>query len=111
MQPASFDLAEQQRWSRWVLAHGLPDVPVTELGLEQSVPVAYWLSPNTAAVLHIRRYLDADDSGEVIEADVDIFCLVDDAWEGMGSGGGGWSGESPLARIDVPPDHVSLGGM
>jgi hypothetical protein len=115
MRPGSFDLVLQEQWSRWVLAHGLPDLPGTELDVDQAVPVAYWIGPTTAAVLHIRRYVDEDvdedDDRLITETDVDLFCLADSVWESWGGGGGGWQDTAPLARYEVPPDYVDLSAM
>jgi hypothetical protein len=118
MEPAGFDLSLSYEWTLWVLAHGLPEMPGPEFAIDQSVPVAYWIGPTTAAVLHIRRIRtaayeqDVDSEHEVVtETDIEVFRLVDGSWEGRGGGGGGWDDESPLARIDVPPDHVDLHGM
>jgi hypothetical protein len=110
MRPESFasDLATD--WSRWVLAHGLPELPGPDLGAGESVPVAYWIGPNAAAVLHIRRLLDGDDE-LITETDIDLFYLVDSVWETWGGGGGGWNDDAPLARYEVPPDCVNLHGM
>lgn len=79
--------------------------------LAWSVPVSYWIGPDTAAVLHIRRFYEEDDAEVLIETDIDLFCRVDGAWRTSGGGGGGWKGESPLARIYVPPRHVDLHGV
>jgi hypothetical protein len=111
MRPESFDADLAERWSRWVLDHGLPEVPGSELGVGESVPVAYWIGPSTAAVLHIRRVQDEDDECLLTETDIDLFCLVEGNWETWGGGGGGWPDKSPLARLAVAPTHVDLGGM
>ena len=85
MRPASFDLDRQAQWSHWVIAHGLLALPGIELDLDQAVPVAYWIGPTTAAVLHIRRYVDEDtdedDDRLITETDIDLLCLADSAWE------------------------------
>lgn len=111
MRPESFDAELAVQWSRWVLDHGLPGVPGFELSVGESVPVAYWIGPSTAAVLHIRRVQDEDDECPLTETDIDLFCLVDGDWETWGGGGGGWTDDSPLARLAVAPNHVNLGGM
>src|SRR4051794_3921658 len=106
MRPESFDTDLAAQWSRWVLDHGLPELPGSDLGVGESVPVAYWIAPTTAAVLHIRRVPVEDDERPHTETDVDLFCLVDAHWETWGGGGGGWPDESPLARLPVAPNHV-----
>lgn len=87
MRPESFDADLAVQWSRWVLDHGLPEVPGSELSVGESVPVAYWIGPSTAAVLHIRRVQDEDDECPLTETDIDLFCLVDGNWKTWGSGG------------------------
>ena len=111
MRPESFDADLAGQWSRWVLDHGLPEVPASKLRVGESVPVAYWVGPSTAVVLHIRRVLDEDEESPRTETDIDLFCLVDGSWETCGGGGGGWPDESPLAVLAVAPNHVDLGGM
>lgn len=85
-------------------------MPGADLALDWSVPVSYWIGPDTAAVLHIRRFREEDDAQVLTETSVDLFCRVDGAWEAWGGGGGGWKGESPLTRVDVLPGHVDLHG-
>ncbi len=75
------------------------------------MPVSYWIGPDAAAVLHIRRFYEEDDAEVLTGTDVDLFYRVDGAWRTRGGGGGGWKGESPLTRIDVPPRHVDLHGV
>jgi hypothetical protein len=111
MRPASFDGEQCEQWSRWVLQNGLPPLPGSELATGESVPVAYWIGPTTAAVLHIRRIQDEDDDEVLTETDIDLFCWVGGRWEGFGSGGGGWYDDSPLERRELAPDVVNLGGM
>jgi hypothetical protein len=113
VRPQTFDLARQSELSHWVLLNGLPEPPGPHLDPDQAVPVAYWVGPDTAAVLHIRRYVEEDEAEprDIVETDIDVFCLVDGIWEIWGGGGGGWAEDEPLSRIDVPARHVSLGGM
>jgi hypothetical protein len=108
--PASFDADLSRQWSRWVLEHGLPQLPAPDLAIGESVPVAYRIGPDTAAVLHISRTLDDGAQAVRTDTDVDLFSLVDGVWVEWGGGGAGGSNDSPLARIDVPPDHVDLSG-
>ena len=49
----SFDERHETEVSVHVLEHGLAAVPA-EVGLGQTVPVAYWLGPDLGAVMHIR---------------------------------------------------------
>jgi hypothetical protein len=111
MRPESFHQELSEHWSRWVLGHGLPEIPGHDLGVGESVPVAYWMGPSTAAVLHIRRFVWDDEEDPEIQTDVELFCLIDAEWETCGGGGGGWSEESPLRRVDVEPRHATLDGM
>ena len=114
MQPGGFD---QDRygaaWNEWVLAHGLPELPGPSIAVGESVPVARWTGPRTAAVLHIRHVDDADEPEprDWNEVDVHLFLRVDGGWRGAGSGGaGGWSGDT-LVPEAVPADAVRLDGM
>jgi hypothetical protein len=115
MPPETFDIDNAVEWSRWVLENGLPVFPRARLALGESVPVAYWVGPTTAAVLHIQRVrLDEDEGGEEItETDLDLFCLVDERWELFGGGGAGpWQEHaSPFERPSVASGYVELGGM
>jgi hypothetical protein len=96
-------------WSLWVLAHGLPELPGPQIAVGESVPVAYWIGPRTAAVLHIRRVEDDDGPEPYAETNLDLFYLLDGVWELCGGGGGGgWSGDA-LARRQVPTRSVYLG--
>ncbi|RBY95141.1 hypothetical protein DQ237_15725 [Blastococcus sp. TF02-8] len=111
MRPGSFDAALAEQWSRWVLAHGLPELPGRDLPLGRSVPVGCWVGPDTAAVAHV-RYLRWDDDEEPFpQVDVELFCLVDGEWEIWGGGGGNWTDEPTLDRVAVPPGTAALDGM
>jgi hypothetical protein len=111
MRPESFDAGLSERWSGWVLDHGLPSLPRSDLTVGESVPVAYWVGPSTAAVLHIRRIADEGENEDLTETDIKLFCLVDKRWEAFGGGGGGWYDVSPLDRRTLASDHVDLNGM
>jgi hypothetical protein len=111
VRPASFDGELQEDWSRWVLAHGLPELPGPDLAVGQAVPVSYWIGPDTAAVLHIRRIHSETFEEPETETDVQCFYLEGGVWMPSGSGGTGWREQSPLARVTVPPDHVKLDGV
>jgi hypothetical protein len=93
VRPDSFDADLADEWSRWVLAHGLPDLPGPDLAPGESVPVAYWIGPRTAAVMHVRWDDGEEDQPPFTESDVVLFHLVDGAWEDLSSGGGNWADE------------------
>jgi hypothetical protein len=111
MRPASFAGEMCEQWSRWVLENGLPPLPGSELAIGESVPVAYWIGPTTAAVLHVSRTRYEEDDEVLTETDIDLFCWVDGRWEGFGGGGGGWYDDSPLERRALARHYVDLGGM
>jgi hypothetical protein len=108
VRPESFDAELQERWSRWVLVHGLPELPGTELAVGQSVPVSYWVGPTTAAVAHIGRVWYDDIQQADTYLTLDFFYRVDGQWINAGDGGGGWDDEAPLARIRVAPRHADV---
>ena len=113
MQPGGFDEERYgAAWNQWVLAHGLPELPGPSIAVGESVPVACWIGPRTAAVLHIRRVEDdGPDPEDWNEVDVDLFLKVDGTWQTYGSGGaGGWSGNT-LVPEAVAADVVRLNGM
>ena len=114
MRPEGFDERRYgAAWSRWVLAHGLPGLPGPSIAVGESVPVAYWIGPRTAAVLHIRHVEDEDEPEPENwnEVDVHLFVRIDEEWEDVGGGGaGGWSGDT-LVPEAVPADVVRLDGM
>jgi hypothetical protein len=113
VRPAGFDHEEfGSAWSHWVLEHGLPELPGPQIAVGESVPVAYWVGPTTAAVLHIRRWQDEDEPEQEpwAETDIALFRRVGDLWEECGGGGaGGWGGEA-LTREQVPARTVCLDG-
>ena len=109
MRPPTFAAELSGQWSRWVLEHGLPELPGPHLEVGDSVPVAYWTGPSTAAVGHVRRLPDDEDE-PTTQVDVDLFGLGDSGWEPCGGGGGSWHPDPVLARVDVPADHVDLHG-
>lgn len=77
-----------------MLAHGLPAFPA-ELGDDESVPVAWWVGLESAAVLHLRRWPPADlrdlyEAGDSrTDVDVDVFARTDGGWALAASGGSG----------------------
>lgn len=114
MQPDSFDAELAEQWSRWVLDHGLPTLP-GQLEDAESVPVACWVGPESAAVLHLQRWPPADlrepDDELVTQVDVQVFERVEGSWTLAASGGsGGWP-EATLTRVAVATDHASLSGV
>jgi hypothetical protein len=115
VRPESFDSGLSEQWSRWVLDHGLPALPAA-LADGESVPVAWWTGPDSAAVLHLRRWPPADmrdlygPDDTFTDVDVDVFARESSGWALAASGGsGGWS-EATLARVEVADDHASLSG-
>ena len=105
--------------------YGLPKLP-THLGIDDSVPVAFWVGPTTAAVLCIRRLLhndpNDDDDDDVTDVDVTVYHRIGDSWQIGASGGGAWlhrdgagvryvpdPGE-PFARVPGSPRRADLDG-
>lgn len=109
MRPVSFAAEFSGQWSRWVLVHGLPVLPA-RVSVGESVPVAYWIGPLYAAVLHVRKVRWERQDEVAAETDVECFCLVDSNWQDYGGGGSGSRTDS-LSRIEVAADHVSLDGL
>ena len=112
MRPESFAQALSEDWSRWVLEHGLPELPAV-LQDGESVPAAWWTGPDSAAVLHVRRPLPDDDAPPEpwTEIDVQLFERVAGTWRtGPSGGAGGWS-DPTSTRVDVPADHADLSGV
>jgi hypothetical protein len=114
VRPDSFDAELQEQWSRWVLDHGLPDLPGPDLGLGQTVPVSYWVGSTTAVVAHISHVWLNDVQQADTSLLLDFFRRVDGDWISAGLGGGAWDDEDPLSRDRVasnPPDghHVAFG--
>jgi hypothetical protein len=98
-------------WSLQVLERGLPALPA-RLGSRESVPVARWRGPSTAAVLHLRHWLADDGTPESTEVEIECFRIaVDGSWETAGSGGAGGDHMPELTRVDVPPGHADLTGL
>ena len=113
MVPPGFGAAFSESWSHWVLEHGLPDLP-ERLADGESVPVAWWTGPESAAVLHVRRWVPDEPDGlesAWTEVDVQVFERADGDWAIAASGGaGGWPDPS-LRWTHVPEDHASLSGV
>ena len=114
MRPDGFDEERHgAAWNEWVLAHGLPELPGPSIAVGESVPVACWIGPRTAAVLHIRRVEDTDEPEPENwnEVDVALFLRVDGTWQVFGGGGaGGWPGDRLVPEV-VPAGVVRLDGM
>lgn len=120
MRPVDFSNANSDTWARWVLEHGLPDLPET-IDMDESVPVAYWRGDTIAAVLFVRRWLDGRpddllpdekwDEEELTDMDAGLFKLVNGEWTPFGGGGGNWHCEAALTAPVLGPDEFSLSGM
>jgi hypothetical protein len=108
VRPPSFHAELRDDWSLWVIENGLPKPPASELRTGESVPVACWVGPRTAAVAHVERSKETWDDEPRTDALVDLFYRVDDSWMRAGHGGSDWREESPLFPVDVPPARVDL---
>src|SRR3712207_3727051 len=110
MRPSTFGADLSEAWSEWVLDHGLPGLPGSDLAVGQSVPVSFWAGPTAGAVVHLRHVFDEHHDGPVIEKVVDQFLRVEGRWRPEMSSGGSWPNDRPLARIQVPPTFVAIDG-
>ena len=120
MRPVDFSIEYSEDWARWVLDQGLPELP-EHIGLDESVPVAYWRGDRIAAVLFVRRWFDARphellpdedcDEQERTDLDADLFRLVHGEWTPFGSGGANWHCEEALTAPVLDPNEFSLSGM
>ncbi len=108
--PDSFDEERMTEWSEWGLDHGLPPLP-TELGRDESVPVARWVGPRFAAVMHVQWWRsDQPDEPDELENESELFIRRGGRWEvSSGSGGSGWY-DPPFQRPDIPPNEVWFDG-
>jgi hypothetical protein len=98
--PDSFDATLQSDWSVWVLDHDMPRLPASA-ALDTSVPIARWIGPEVAAVLHVRYLSDGVDGGD-LDSDVEVLIRRDTRWEILGgSGGTGWF-SPPFVRPELP---------
>lgn len=110
MRPASFDMELSTAWSRWALEHGLPELP-DRLADRTSVPVAWWRGPDSAAVLHLRRWSGDEDQEPRTEVDVEVFEFVGGSWRLAANGGaGGWQ-EAVVGPVQVEANHADLSGV
>jgi hypothetical protein len=113
MRPESFDTELIAEWGEWVLAHGLPELPVV-VARDESAPVAYWAGSLVGAVLYVQRSANDDEerAGEDDRVDTETLCFGRTAtgWEpGVGQGGSG-PADLRLTRIAVPADYVAFVG-
>lgn len=109
-QPESFDEDLMTDWSRWVLDHGLAQLP-PRVDRGESVPVARWVGPTYAAVLHVRwTWGDPEEDDELL-SEVQVFARADGSWEqSLGSGGTGWL-DPPFQRpAAMAPRSAALVG-
>lgn len=88
--------------------HGLPDLPRAPVAFGDSVPVAYWVGPRTAVVLHVYRSQDEGAPGPHTGIDLRLLARVEDGWEYRG-GLRTWSQDEPLTP-QVPAREVRLDG-
>ena len=85
-------------WSLWVLDHGLPELP-EGVANGESVPVARWVGPEFAAVLHV--YFRPGDEGDPddaasLETETEVSRRTGVRWEdSRGSGGSNWVSSGP----------------
>jgi hypothetical protein len=95
--PPSFAEDRLGDWGLWVLEHGLPDLPEA-VRVGESVPVARWVGPSRAAVVHVGWSRTADDDDDELGDDVEMFYRDGPGWASFsGMGGGGWF-DPPLVR-------------
>src|SRR3712207_7474974 len=100
MRPSTFGADLSEAWSAWVLDHGLPELPGSNLAVGQSVPVSFWAGPTAGAVIHVRRVFDERHEAPVTETEIDQLLRVEGRWRPEMSSGGSWPDDPPLARID-----------
>ena len=109
--PGAFHELHMTEWSEWVLDHGLPPLP-EGVGREGSVPVARWVGPRYAAVMHVQRGGHIDDPGlGELENEVELFVRGDDAWQTCDATGGTNWHDPPFLRPDMEPERVWFFGM
>lgn len=97
-------------WSLWVLDHGLPELP-TEVRPGDSVPVALWVGPRFAAVLHVQWLWSEHHDDDVLVNEMEVFLQSDGQWRpSLGSGGSGWF-DPPLERPEMEPTSAEVIGQ
>ena len=110
IRPPSFDAEYSEDWARWVLRHGLPELP-DALGEADEVPIACWAGPRFGAVV-LRRWWDDDDGDRsLVDDNVVLFERVESDWRPL-NGDGGAAGPllDPMARPLMPAGEVRITG-
>ena len=99
-------------WSLWVVEHGVPDLP-EEVHQGESVPVARWVGPRYAAVLHVQWMWGREDPAEDhLASEIDCLVRAGDHWEGTEGGGGtGWPSARLVRPGDILPRQVHRFGL
>ncbi|SDF26701.1 hypothetical protein SAMN05660662_1632 [Blastococcus aurantiacus] len=108
MRPPDFWAGHSHLWDEWVRDHGLPEPLSTPVALGESVPVAYWVGPRTAAVLHLHRSQDDGAPEPHTGTDLRLLARVGDGWEYRG-GSRSWSADE-FPEKPVPARDVRLDG-
>jgi hypothetical protein len=108
VRPPDFWAGHSHLWDEWVRDHGLPELPRTPVAFGESVPVAYWVGPRTAAVLHLYRSQDEGAPEPHTGLDLRLLARVGDGWEYRG-GARSWSADE-LPEPRVPAREVRLEG-
>jgi hypothetical protein len=109
VQPKSFDEDLMTEWSVWVLDNGLPPLP-DGVDPGESVPVAQWVGPRFAAVLHIQWMWSEDHNDDSLSTETQVFVRRGQHWEiADGQGGSSWF-DPPFERPSrVGPRTVAIG--
>lgn len=89
--------------------NGLPELPRGPIALGDSVPVAYWVGPRTAAVLHLYRAQDEGAPEPHTGTDLRLLARVGDGWEYRG--GARTRSEAEPLEPQVPAREVRLDGV
>jgi hypothetical protein len=107
--PPSFEEEWQNDWSLYVIEHGLPDLPPT-VRVGESVPVARWVGPRRAAVLHVEWSWSDDHLDDELVDNTEMFYMTSSGWEPFGGmGGSGWF-DPPLVRPGMHQRAAYIGG-
>jgi hypothetical protein len=97
MLPTSFAEDLMTDWGLWVLDHGLPELPATvEIG--ESVPVARWVGPRFASVLHVQWMWSDDHHRDYLASEVEVFVRTASGWDASDAIGGTSWFDPPLQR-------------
>lgn len=111
MTPESFDEDIMEQWGRWVLDHGLPKLP-DRVDVGESVPVARWVGPRFAAVMHIQWMWTEDHADDYLSTETQVFVRAEDDWIAAGGSGGSDWWDPPFVRPSaVGPRAVRLGNV